>query len=94
MTTPAPAAAPIVSLSEADLTPEVISMGTCRMLRIRRIGAVFFVENLFQERAADGTVTDQWKSVAVAKGANARIEALQWLQTANEEAIRLSVAAR
>lgn len=84
-------------LSESDLIPEIIAMGTCRMLRIKRVGDVFFVENLHQvrtlsEQTGGEIVTDHWKSVAIAKGKDARQEAFEWLQQANIDVIKLSVA--
>jgi hypothetical protein len=83
--------------AESDLDPEIIAMGTCRMLRIKRVGAVFFVENLHQTRTLDERanveiVTDNWKSVAIAKGKDARQEAFEFLQEANIKVIKLSVA--
>jgi hypothetical protein len=94
-------------LAESDLIPEIIAIGVpplaaaggrCKpMLRIKRVGEVFFVENLHQvrtlsEQTGDEIVTDKWVVVAVAKDKDARQEAFQFLQDANIGAIKLSVA--
>lgn len=69
-----------------DVEPEVVSVGTSRILRIRRIGEVYLVENLQGER---------WKVVAVSKpslardGKTPRQEAHEWLMQANAEILNM-----
>jgi hypothetical protein len=66
------------------LEPEIISLGTTRGLRVRRVGVVFFVESLHltREPGVEGVI-EAWKVVAVAKGEKARAESIQWLHDAN-----------
>lgn len=85
-----------VDVNEA-LEPRVISIGTCRTLRIRQIGVVFFVENNQPQRKEDDSLEDHWKVVAVVKkdhtGRNPHTpwdEAHMWLADANEKVMALA----
>ena len=87
-----------VSLKEcaviaADLEPEVVSMGTCRALRIRRIGLTYLVENLKLKRRLDEdgeeVVEDDWAIVAISKGKTAREDAHGWMRDANADVMRI-----
>lgn len=77
---------------DQDLEPEIISVGTSRLLRVKRIGRVFLVENLHYERdVKDGKeiITERWKAVSTARGKNAYNEAHQWLHEANRDILKL-----
>lgn len=81
---------------EEFLIPEILAIGTTRQVRVRRVGRVFFVENLRQSRALgpDGAevVKDEWVPVAVAKGGDdPRHEAMIWLADAN---VKIAEASR
>lgn len=75
-------------VDEAALEPRILSMGTCRVLRVKQVGAVFFVENdvghidELQQRSED------WKIVAVSKGEHAYKEAHDFLMRANGDVLR------
>lgn len=72
-----------------EVEDEIVSEGTCRVLRIRRIGVVYFVENL---------QGDRWKVVAVSKLSLAREEktprqeAHEWMMQANAEVLNMQRA--
>lgn len=84
-----------LSAGGGDLTPEVISIGTCRALRIRRIGLTYMVENNHLSRDGVGATSDNWKVVAVVKPdqdpkkPSAHVQAHRWLADANEKVFAL-----
>lgn len=81
-----------------NLDPEVVSVGTSRVLRVRRIGTTYFAENMQERRTLrdDGSeaLEEDWKVVAVAKpdiaspGRTPRAEIHEWLARANVEVCR------
>lgn len=91
---------------EADLVPEIIAMAVppfiakgvraATLFQIKRVGAVYFVENRRERRSVDAAgkevITDNWTGVAIAKGKDARKEAFEFMQEANAEVIKLSRA--
>lgn len=82
----------IVSDARDDLAPEVIAIGTSRGLRIRRIGAVYFVESAYIDRS-EGAEAIGWKTVAIAKDqdkpGSARKDAFEWMHRAQREVKKL-----
>lgn len=90
--------------SDAELMPEIVAYAVppfqspgvrCpSLLRIKKVGQVYFVEHLRQLRTLgpDGkeVLTDDWKQVAVSKPPDARKDAFKWMQDANAELIKLS----
>ncbi len=84
-----------LGLGRTDLTPEVIAMGVSRAFRIRRVGLVYFVENVNLSRRLNEVgkeiVEENWKVVAVAKrtpgGKSPRVEAFEWMYEAQREAL-------
>lgn len=82
--------------SERELVPEVIAMGTCRILRLRRIGTTHLVEqNRFHRRVVDGTevIDDNWQTVAIVKpdgkDKSPRAEAMEWMCRANHQIMQM-----
>lgn len=85
-----------------DLEPQIIAIAippfiapgqrATPLFHIKRVGAVYFVEQMSYKRAADNTTTEDWNGVAIAKGKDARREAFEWMADANMQAIKLSVA--
>lgn len=83
-----------MNADEEFVQPEVVSIGTCRVLRIRRIGRVFFIEQNQQERVIDDKgerLVDNWIGIAVSKGEKARAEAHDFLDNANAQFIQESL---
>lgn len=97
----------ITTASEEDLQPEVIAMAVppfikpgergVVLLRIQRIGKVYFVQHLQQKRSLgeDGVevLTDDWTNVAVSKPdakSDGRMDAFKWMQEANQSLIRMA----
>jgi hypothetical protein len=76
-----------------DLEPRILSIATSRMLRVKQVGVVYFIENLSYHRRIDEDgneqVDEQWKVVATAKGKDAHKEAHLWLAEANMEIIHM-----
>lgn len=71
-------------LVSESLEPQIISVATCRALRVKQVGRVYFVESAHISRdPATNKETVDWKPVAVAKGDKARTEAIMWLNEAN-----------
>lgn len=68
-----------------DTEPQIICIGTTRGLRVKRVGLTYFVENAHIERDRNEHGDITWKVVAVAKGPDARNEAIEWLCQANKE---------
>lgn len=82
----------LIGTSPADLEPQIMLMGTCQTLRVKRVGAVYFLECLHQTRKLDANgveiVEDLWKSFAVAKGPDAWQEAQQCLCRTNIQVMK------
>jgi hypothetical protein len=86
-----------MGMIEDTLEPVVESMAVCRLLRVKKVGATYLVEqNKFHRYiGADGAekVEDSWQVVAVAKpdfareGRTARHEAYDFMHNANREII-------
>lgn len=90
--------------SDEDLMPEIVAYAVppfesegkrCKpLLRIKRVGQVYFVEQMRQKRSLgpDGKelVEDDWTSVAVAKPPDARKDAFGFLWDANRKLIEIS----
>lgn len=74
-----------------NLDPEILSYGTCRALRLKRIGRTFLVESASYARDHLGHVETVWKTVAISKGENnakSYVDAIQWLGEANVEVLK------
>lgn len=79
---------PFFPPSAEDLEPRIISMGTTRVLRLKQVGSVFFVENMQERRRTDDagkeTTSEEWKVVAISKGGDdPMMEAHKFLADAN-----------
>lgn len=84
-------------ISDADLIPEVISIGLSRAFRIKRIGIVFMVENLHITRDLDKhgkeILGESWKVVAIVKASippgpkPPKQEAFEWMHDAQRQAL-------
>jgi len=69
--------------------PEIISMGTCGGLRVKRVGPTFFIENAHLVRDEAGVQSTTWKVVAVAQGPKAYQEAHMGLHDANKQVVEM-----
>lgn len=83
-----------IPANESELEARVISMGTCRVLRIKQVGKVFFVENMQQRREVDTagkeTLQEEWKIVAVSKDPErGYFEAHEFLAEANQKVLAM-----
>ena len=71
--------------NEDALKPAILAMGTCRILRLKQIGAIFLVENRVAVHPETGEET--WRVVSKATGEDARMEAMKWMCDANKSVI-------
>lgn len=82
--------------ANSDLEPRVVSIGTCRALRIRQVGRTFLVENNQPTRDERGDLHDHWKVVAVVKpdadpkAPSASMQAHKWLADANRTVLGMT----
>lgn len=76
-----------------EVESEIISVGTSRVLRLKRIGTTFLVENMQERRDVANHIEEQWKVVCSIRPdgkdtqkhemSEAWIAAHQWLAQAN-----------
>jgi hypothetical protein len=69
-----------------NLDPEILSIGTCRAVRLKRIGRTFLIESAHYERDRNDHVNTVWKTVAISKGGNdhkSYVDAMEFLSSAN-----------
>jgi len=69
--------------------PEEVAYGTTRLLRLRRIGRVYLLENNQHERDTAGALVDRWKVVARIDGPKARAEAFEALGDTNKRVAQM-----
>jgi hypothetical protein len=74
--------------NEQDLLPRILSIGTCRVLRVKQVGIAFFVENDVGHIDEAGMRHEDWKVVAISKGQDAYKESHQFLAQANVQVLQ------
>lgn len=75
-----------------NLDPEILAMGTCRALRLKRIGRTFLVESANYSRDQNDHVETVWKTVAISKGGDDKksyVDAMEFLAAANQKVLNI-----